>query len=106
MSKEVIEEARKNVTLKIGETEKRLSSYIQFANTRFTDSPTIEEIADGEQYIDKKDAPILAAFLKSPADFMVTLDRKDFLKSQVIKFCQPKTVINPGEFVMSYIRRK
>lgn len=107
VSPEVLKESQKNIRLKIGNPGySRFLHYIKFANILIVPSAPIEEISLCEKYIDKKDAPILAAFLKSPADFIVTLDRNDFLKPQVIKFCQPKTVITPGEFVMSYLRRK
>lgn len=106
VSKEVIEETRKNVNLKIGEIgKKRLSHYIKFANIHLIPSPSTEEIAQCEEYIDKKDAPILAAALRSMTDFIVSLDRKDFLQSEVIKKSKPKRVLTPGDFVLKYLKK-
>ncbi|MBI4990907.1 putative toxin-antitoxin system toxin component, PIN family [Candidatus Gottesmanbacteria bacterium] len=105
VSPEVLKEAQKNIRIKIGSLGyKRFLGYIKLGNILVVPSASFEEISLCERYIDKKDAPILAAFLTSPADFIVTLDRKDFLKPQVIKFCQPKIVLTPGEFVKQYLR--
>lgn len=105
VSPEVLKEAQKNIRIKIGGLGyKRFIGYINLGNILVVPSASFDEITLCEKYIDKKDAPILAAFLKSPADFIVTLDRKDFLIPRVIKFCQPKIVLTPGEFVKRYLR--
>ena len=104
VSREVIEEARKNISLKIGKIgEKRLSNYIKFANIRLVVSPSTEQITECEQYIDKKDAPILAAAIESQADYIVSLDRKHFLQPEVIKNAKPKLIISPGDFVLKHL---
>lgn len=106
VSKEVIEEARKNANLKIGETgKKRLSHYIKFANMRLVASPSTEEIVHCEQFINEKDAPILAAALHSQAGFIVSLDRKHFLQSSAIKKSKPKLILTPGDFVLKYLKK-
>ena len=107
VSTEVIGEARKNVKLKIGETgKKRLSHYIKLADMRLVPSPSTEEIAGCEQFINEKDAPILAAALRSQADFIVSLDRKHFLQPEVIKSSKPKLVLTPGDFVLKYLKKR
>ena len=44
---------------------------------------------------DAKDVPILAAFIKSPARYLISLD-KDFLRLTL----QIKTILTPGDFLM------
>jgi predicted nucleic acid-binding protein len=99
-SLEAIYEARKNIILKLGEIGyNRFLHYLKFADIFLTVPPRIEDITLCEQYIDKKDAPILAAAIKSQAMYIITLDRKHFLQSKVIQFTKPKIILTPGEFV-------
>ena len=42
-----------------------------------------------------KDAPILASFLISKAEFLVTLDKKHFLIDSVENFIKPSRVVTP-----------
>lgn len=105
ISPEVLRESQRNIHLKIGNIGyKRFLGYFKLGNILIVPSASFDEIGLCERYIDKKDAPILAAFLKSSSDFIVTLDRKDFLKPQVIKFCHPKIILTPGEFVTRFFR--
>lgn len=105
VSFDVIGEARKNVRLKLGSLGiRRLSHFIKFANLLLFPSPTAEEIAESEKYIHVKDAPILAAAKKSQAEFLITLDKKHFMKNEVIQFAKPLVVIIPGNFVRDYLR--
>ncbi len=106
VSRDVVNEARKNISLKIGKTGlDRLWFYIKSANLRLFPSPSIEKIAECEKYINKKDASILAAALESEVSFIITLDRKHFLQPQVIQFVKPTIIILPGEFVENYLRK-
>lgn len=63
-----------------------------------------EKITQCERIIYPKDAPILAAFLESSCDFLITLDKKHFLAPQVLKFAAPRKVLLPGEFALKYLK--
>src|SRR3990167_10767103 len=75
VSIDVIGEARKNINLKFGGKEKdRFKFLLKHANLILTDLSTIEKISESESVINAKDAPILAAYKKSKALFLITLD--------------------------------
>lgn len=105
VSLDVIGEARKNVNFKLGPNgRKRLVYFLKMANLKAVSNPSIEKIASCEKVINRKDSPILAAALKSPAKFLLTLDRKDFLKPKVFQFAKPLKILTPGEFVLKYFK--
>lgn len=64
-----------------------------------------EEIAKCEKVIFVKDAPILAAAIKSPVSYLATLDRKHFFQEKVIKFTKPLKIITPGK-LLKLLREK
>ena len=106
VSLDSIGEARKNVNLKLGKVGKtRLIAYLKLANLILTSSPTPEEIAECERAIFVKDAPILAAAIKSSVLYLVTLDRKHFFQAKVIKFAELLKIITPGE-LLKLLREK
>ncbi len=105
VSYDVIGEARKNTKLKLGVSGiKRLSFFLKNANIILAPHPSITEILKCEEVINPKDAPILAAFIESPANHLITLDKKDFINSKVFNFAKPKKILLPGEFVVKYYR--
>lgn len=106
VSLDVVGEARKNVSLKLGNLGLlRLAYYLRWANLVLTPNPTVEEIAVCENYIEAKDAPILASAIKSKVAYVVTLDRKHFFKELVIDFVKPMKIITPGDWVRRCIKR-
>lgn len=106
VSSDVIREARKNIQLKIGSTGvKRFIYILEKANLNVIRESSPERIATCEEVITQKDAPILASFLESPAKYLVTLDRKDFLQPQVMAFTKPRLILTPKEFIMSVLRK-
>lgn len=103
VSLETIGEARINVNLKLNPTQKkRFSYFLRFANLFLVPTPFVEEITKCEKVINHKDAPILAAALKSSASFLLTLDRKHFFKPEVIEFTKPLKIATPGDFVFAF----
>lgn len=106
VSFDVIAEARRNVELKLNQVGKnRFSHFIKFANLFIVPPPNVEKIAECEQYIYAKDAPILAAAMESPAAILITLDRKHFLKEKVIQYFKPKVITTAGDYVRDYLMK-
>jgi len=103
VSLDVIGEARKNVNLKLGKIgRERLIFFLKNANLKLIAEPSIETIVLCEKIINRKDAPILAAVLKSPAKFLLTLDKKHFLQPQVIRSVKRLKVLTPGRFIVRF----
>lgn len=104
-SLEALGEAKKNVILKLGPlAQNRFAFFLHHANILLIENPPVEEMAKCEKVINAKDAPILAAAMKSPVSFLLTLDRKHFLKIEVAAFAKPLKISTPGEFVFNYLR--
>ncbi|MCJ7739941.1 PIN domain-containing protein, partial [Candidatus Microgenomates bacterium] len=90
VSLDVIGEARKNIKLKMPKAAFfRFTYFLKQAKMILVPTPTIEETALCENYIEKKDAPILAAAKKSRVSHLVTLDRKHFFTDKVKAFIKP-----------------
>ena len=56
-------------------------------------------IKKAQKVIEEKDAPILASAKLSRCDFLVTLDKKDFLVEKVAKFLKPKIALAPKDLI-------
>ena len=53
--------------------------------------------------IDSEDIPILAGAASTRADFLLTLDRKDFLNNKVLKHKRLTfKIMTPGNFIQGY----
>jgi len=57
--------------------------------------PDMELIAKAKKIIAEKDAVILVEAKLSKADFLVTLDKKDFLNEKVADFLKPTIALTP-----------
>ena len=66
--------------------------------------PEIGEIRKAYKLIHTEDAPILAAAIKSKPDFLVTWDKKHFLKKEIM-LKTPFTICTPQEFVQKHWKR-
>ena len=51
-----------------------------------------------KKVIIEKDAVILAEVKRSKCDYIITLDKKDFLQQKVFKFIKPKKILTPKMF--------
>ena len=104
-SLDALGEAKKNVVLKLEPlSQNRFAFFLKHANILLVEDPSVEETAKCEKVINAKDAPILAAAVKGPASFLLTLDRKHFLKPEVMAFAKSLEILTPGEFVTNYLR--
>ena len=93
-----IKEALKNIKFKIG--EEKVPTFYQLisllsAVDKETDYETYESI------ITQKDAPILAGTKNQKTDYLITLDRKDFLTDKINKTKLPFSIMTPGEYLQS-----
>ena len=61
-------------------------------------APSREEIHRHHAVIHEKDAPILAAAVGSKADYLVTLDQRDFMTEKIRRARLPLKIVTPREF--------
>jgi len=58
-----------------------------------------------EQLLVRKDVPILLGAMLSKSDFLITLDRKDFIDNKKLQEAELSfQIVTPGDFLQKYIR--
>ena len=67
----------------------------------FKAQPDIKLLQKAQKVISKKDAVILAEAKLSKSDFLVTLDRRDFLNEKVAKYLKPTIALTPKDLIES-----
>lgn len=97
-SKVVLHEVEKNVRLKLENYHLdrffMLVSKLNILESRIDD----KLINKAKKYIIEKDSVILAEFINSNCDYLMTLDRRDFLQEKVINYVKPKLILTPKMF--------
>lgn len=98
VSRIVLHEVEKNVRQKLASYN--LDRFFMFVTKLniITKIPTDTLIKKASKVIVEKDAVILAEAMSSNCDYLITLDKKDFLKEKVYKFIKPKKVLTPKMF--------
>ena len=95
----VLTEVERNVRGKL--QSYHLERFLTLVSRLEVRQTTIDERAIGEarRVIVQKDATILAEAKKARADYLVTLDRKDFFNEKVRKFAAPGKIVTPGQLI-------
>lgn len=105
-SRLVLLEAERNIRKKLGR-EALLRFYREIASlgvdVDVIETPTPHEIAAQSRIIDSKDAHVLAAAVKGRVEFLLTLDRKDFMTSKVLHAGLPFQIMTPGDFLRFWL---
>lgn len=104
ISNQVFEEVHRNIQIKFPLLKERFLAFLM-AKPIFVPNPSLKEIKKAESLIHSEDAPILAAAIKSKPDFLITWDKKHFLKEKVISNVS-FTICTPEEFLQKYWKRK
>lgn len=65
--------------------------------------PEEKVLAEYEGVINAKDVPILAAAVETGVGFLVTLDRKHFLRPEVLSYASKLKILTPGEFLRQFL---
>ncbi len=101
ISADVLGEANKNVELKLGAAcLSRFEDIIEKSHLVLVPEPPVELVSVCERVIHPKDAPILAAAVQSPAETILTLDRRHFFTKDAVAFADPKKIMTPGDFIV------
>jgi putative PIN family toxin of toxin-antitoxin system len=101
ISRQVIIEADRNIKSKLPEMLKELRAFIKILSPVLVDDPTTEEIKKYSSCINQNDAPILSAAISSGADYLVTWDKKHFIKKRS-SFAVNIKIVTPGEFLQNF----
>ena len=94
ISRQVLVEADRNFSAKLPTLITRFRQFIQNLAPEMVDDPPIKAVEKAATLVDRKDATILAAAIEAKVDYLITLDRKHFLKQKVqrniaIEVCTP-----------------
>jgi len=101
VSKEVIVEADRNIEEKISEMLNEYREFITILSPILVDDPSQKECEKFLKVINPDDAPILASAVYSGADFLVTWDKKHFMRKDVQTYSNLR-IVTPGEFLKHF----
>lgn len=98
----VLTEARTNVHKKLPTTISTFEALILLPGLTVVYDPPAALIEAAARIINPKDSPILAAAIAAKANYLCTLDRKDFHTKAVKTWCKRfnLTSVTPGELLM------
>lgn len=101
LSKGIIKEASNKFLQKFPDLHNLFLEVIEALHPIIITNPTRSEISRFLSVIEPGDAPILAAGAKAPIDYLVTLDKKDFMTQKIQKEVLFR-VVTPGEFLNEF----
>jgi predicted nucleic acid-binding protein len=102
VSRQVIVEADRNIEAKLPEVLNEYRSFVDLLAPVLIDDPSPKEVKKYSSLINSDDAPILAAAISSGADYLITWDKKHFIKKD-IPLASDLKIVTPGEF-LKYFR--
>lgn len=93
-----ITEIERNLGKKLPAALPVYRKYLPLLHLEIIPLPSHQEVEEVSEWIDRKDAPVLASALKGNADFLVTGDKKDFGRVGRMKGIS-LTIVSPAEFL-------
>jgi putative PIN family toxin of toxin-antitoxin system len=103
ISRQVLVEADRNFSAKLPGLVEPFRQFIRNLAPLMVEDPPIAAVERFAGLIDRKDAPILAAAIESKADFLITLDKKHFLKQKIQRDI-PIEICTPSDFLRIFER--
>ena len=103
VSRQVLVEADRNFSAKLPNLVIQFRRLIQNLAPLMVEDPPVKAVEKAASLVDRKDAAILAAAMESEVDYLITLDKKHFLKREVRNNI-PLIVCTPAEFLRTFER--
>ncbi len=97
-NKYVLKELREVLNRKYPERLEQLSLLLQFAKIKIRSNPKVQLVEQSVKIIQAEDAPILAGAIQARANFLITLDRKDFMTKKLAESGLPLIIVTPETF--------
>jgi predicted nucleic acid-binding protein len=98
ISRQVLVEADRNLSAKLPALVDSFRRFIKSLEPLLVEDPSFDLVQEAAKVINLKDAPIVAAAQTAQVGYLVTLDKKHFLKARdEMNFSPP--VLTPGEFL-------
>ena len=103
ISRQVLIEADRNLSSKLPGLVEPFRRFIRDLAPLMMEESSAALLKKCEGLVDRKDVAILAAAIEAEAEFLVTLDKKHFLKASIPPSLGIR-VLRPGEFLRSLER--
>ena len=103
ISRQVLVEADRNLSAKLPRLVTQFRQFIKDLAPIMVEDPPAVAVERAAALIDRKDAAILAAAVEATVDYLITLDKKHFLKQKVQRSI-PIEVCTPAEFLRIFER--
>ena len=103
ISRQVLVEADRNLSAKLPGLVAQFRQFIQNLAPVMVEDPPLKAVDKAAALVDRKDAAILAAAIEAKADYLITLDKKHFLKKKVQPNI-PIEVCSPADFLKIFER--
>ncbi len=101
ISRQILVEADRNFSAKLPALLTQFRQFIRNLAPLMVEDPPDVAVARAAALIAEKDAAILAAAMEAKVDYLITLDKKHFLKPKV-KECISLTICSPAEFLRMF----
>ena len=103
ISRQVLVEADRNFSAKLPGLVYEFRQFIRNLVPLMVEDPPAAAVERAAGLIDRKDAAILAAAIESKVEFLITLDKKHFLKQKVQRNI-PIEICTPSDFLRIFER--
>jgi len=103
ISRQVLVEADRNFSAKLPGLVNEFRQFIRNLVPLMVEDPPAAAVERAAGLIDRKDAAILAAAIESKVEFLITLDKKHFLKQKVQRNI-PIEICTPSDFLRIFER--
>jgi putative PIN family toxin of toxin-antitoxin system len=103
ISRQVLVEADRNFSAKLPGLINEFRQFIRNLVPLMVEDPPAAAVERAAGLIDRKDAAILAAAIESKVEFLITLDKKHFLKQKVQRNI-PIEICTPSDFLRIFER--
>jgi len=103
VSRQVLVEADRNFSAKLPGLVDQFRQFIRNLAPLMVEDPPAKAVEKAASLVDRKDAAILAAAMQAEADYLITLDKRHFLKREV-RNNVPLVVCTPAEFLRTFER--
>ena len=103
ISRQVLVEADRNFSTKLPGLVTQFRQFIQNLAPMMVEDPPAMAVERTATLIDRKDAIILAAAIEAKVDYLITLDKKHFIKERVRRNI-PIEICTPADFLRIFER--
>ena len=103
ISRQVLVEADRNFSAKLPNLVTQFRQFIQDLAPLMMDDPPPTAVQKAANLVARKDAAILAAAVEAKVDYLITLDKKHFLKEKIRQNI-PLEICTPADFLRIFER--